>query len=493
MGSLPFVVASIQLINEEYVLAGLIYVSFHVLVLIVLAIYIYGNWAYILPQRKPILANEPAVAVIIPTVSEPVYMLAETIKSVINQDYPRDKLTIVLGDDGNRNEMRSLLETMSQSYPAVRFIYHVPPSHIDSRRKGAAKAGNLNSCFELLTQVAPEIEYIETRDADDLVPYRLFMREMVGQLVGDKNIAFVQAAKLGSYGQPDPFNNNEDLFYQVLMVSRNASRSVFPCGSALVWRASALSQIGGFPTWNLLEDFQSGVEAARAGLKGLYLPVYGALSQQPPEDIPNMYKQRGTWAIDSIRFLIWGNKRGLTLGQILGFCEPGILYVFSGIQYVFAIFSLYLLIFDIPFLVTSPGVNYYVYYFTFTVSGFVFVLNLANRSKVNVSNVLKNAQVFCGLGPIYLYSLVVAFLYGPNRKPRYFVTRKVVVPGIYIFQVLPQLGVVVLSAIGIVSELEGFIDKSLPINWLQLGWAMFFIWIYSRIIWLAGYNVKRPA
>ena len=54
-----------------------------------------------------------------------------------------------------------------------------------------------------------------------------------------------------------------------------------------------------FPTWNLVEDLQSGVEALRRGWRGLYLPIVGAVPQHSPEDVPSVYKQRGTWAVDT--------------------------------------------------------------------------------------------------------------------------------------------------------------------------------------------------
>ena len=89
------------------------------------------------------------------------------------------------------------------------------------------------------------------------------------------------------------------MFYRGQMLARNAHNAAFPCGSGLVWHRDALLDIGGFPAWNLVEDLQSGVEALRRGWRSLYLPIVGAVGQIAPEDLPNFYKQRGTWAIDT--------------------------------------------------------------------------------------------------------------------------------------------------------------------------------------------------
>ena len=119
------------------------------------------------------------------------------------------------------------------------------------------------------------------------------------------------------------------------MLARHAANAVFPCGSGLVWRRAALDDIGGFPTWNLVEDLQSGVEALRRGWNGAYVPIVGAVGQHAPEDLPNMYKQRGTWALDTMRLLVWGDLSGLTWRQRLQFGELGLFYLQSFAVVVF--------------------------------------------------------------------------------------------------------------------------------------------------------------
>jgi len=51
-----------------------------------------------------------------------------------------------------------------------RVEHHLPraPRRGDARRRGDAKAGNLNSCYELL-KAGYDVDWVETRDADDAV------------------------------------------------------------------------------------------------------------------------------------------------------------------------------------------------------------------------------------------------------------------------------------------------------------------------------------
>ena len=188
------------------------------------------------------------------------------------------------------------MNELALAYPKASLRYHRPPRPGDPRRHGEAKAGNLNSALALLP---PEIEFVETRDADDLVGDRHFLRETVGQLLAAENVAFVQTCKAGQVAPHDPFDNHQPHFFQCAMLSRYAANAVFPCGSGMVWRRKALHEIGDFPTWNLVEDLQSGLEALRRGWEGCYLPILGAYAQHSPEDLPNFVKQRGTWALDT--------------------------------------------------------------------------------------------------------------------------------------------------------------------------------------------------
>lgn len=231
-------------------------------------------------------------------------MILRTVESVLDQDWPAHRMAIVVSDDGHSDDLRRALEP----YPVH---YHSPPPRYAPGRDGAAKAGNLNSALAELLRLHPDVAYVETRDADDEVGSRGFLRHCVGQLLADDALAFVQTIKEAQVSAGDPFNNRESMFYRGQMLTRNAANAVFPCGSGVVWRRTALHEIGDFPTWNLVEDLQSGVEALRRGWRGLYVPIVGAVGQHAPEDLANAYKQRGTWAIDTVRLMLWGDLRGL--------------------------------------------------------------------------------------------------------------------------------------------------------------------------------------
>jgi cellulose synthase (UDP-forming) len=398
---------------------------------------IVNHWTVSAPELHPFTDGEAHdVAVIIPTYGEPAEMVHNTARSVLDQNYPAHRLHLIVSDDGHRLAIREIVAQLQQSYPEAEIFYFEPPLRGDPSRRGEAKAGNLNAALDFIHSWEEQPAFIETRDADDLVGDPDFLRHAVGQLVQDPELGFVQTIKEAHVSEGDPFGNLEPLFYRRAMLAKNSADAVFPCGSGLVWRAEALEDIGGFPVWNLVEDLQSGVEALRRGWHGIYIPVVGAFGQTAPEDIPNVVKQRGTWAIDTMRLTFWGDKSGLTLRQHLQFAELGFFYMLSFAVLVFAITPIFSLLFDIyPLIATQTG--YALRFWPFALS--IELLLVALADGLPFESLWRARQTWLGMAPVYIKATLVALFYGPNRKPTYRVTRKEHVYRWYWREILPQL------------------------------------------------------
>ncbi len=380
---------------------------------------IINRWQRAVPVRTPApVGSEPMVAVIIPTLGEPLALLEATVRSVLAQDWPSERLWLLVSDDGSDDRVRELVNELALDYPRTRLRYHRPPGKGDPTRRGDAKAGNLNSA---LTVVPAEIDFIETRDADDLVGDRHFLRETVGQLLAAERLAFVQTAKAGRVSAHDPFDNQQPHFFQCAMLSRYAANAVFPCGSGVVWRREALDEIGDFPTWNLVEDLQSGLEALRLGWEGCYLPILGAYAQHSPEDLPNFIKQRGTWALDTVRLTLWAPKSGLSLRQRLQFYELGLFYMQGPATLVFLFapvlgFALHLY----PVVTTTS--DFVVHFWPFAACLELYLV-LVHRP-MSFEQIWRARLVWAGLCFVYARACLLALLGGRDGKPRYVVTRK---------------------------------------------------------------------
>ncbi len=268
-------------------------------------------------QRGAPLPEElPEIAAVIPTYGEPVEVLEPVIRTLMALDYPSEKLHVYVSDDGRREEVAAL----AKQYGA---IYQQGPGK-------DAKAGNLNSALELIHQVQPNCDLVLTQDADEVIDPQ-FLRKVVGYF-SDPRLAFVQTPKECVVPDSDPFGNRDRVFYDSVQVGRNGVNAAFACGSGVMWRISAVEQVGGFNTWNLVEDMTTSYELHSAGFRSAYHNEIMTVGLSP-DDIPGLLKQRGTWAIDTWRMFLFMNpllKRGkLKPFQRLQYLELGLFYCTS--------------------------------------------------------------------------------------------------------------------------------------------------------------------
>ena len=397
----------------------------------------FNQWCRAVPEPRPLpYGAEQPVGIIVPCCGEPVPMVLRTITSVLEQDWPLEKMVIVVSDDGHDPTLADALS----SWPV---IYYSPPPRFSPGRDGAAKAGNLNAAVTMLFAEHPEVRYVETRDCDDELGSMAFLRHTMGQLEYDDRLAYVQTVKESQVGPRDPFNNREQMFYRGQMLSRHAANAIFPCGSGLLWRREALEDIGLFPDWNLVEDMQSGVEALRRGWQSCYLPIVGAVGQHSPEDLPNVYKQRGTWAIDTVRLMLWSDKRGLNVRQRAQFYEMFLFYLHSFTALVYVPSILLALLGYPPFTTTATSFMIHMLPLVLVTEAWLLAMNRPyndrrRRQRRPIRELWRVRTVWNGMAPVYMRASIKAILGGPHRKPVYKVTRKHNDPRWHWGHILPQ-------------------------------------------------------
>jgi cellulose synthase (UDP-forming) len=458
-----------------------------------LLVTVVNNWQRAVPAERLVPHGlEPPVAVVIPTSHETPQQVDTTARSVLAQDWPEGRVRLIVSDDAHSLDNEWVVARLSAAYPAATIVYHEPPPRGDPSRRGEAKAGNLNSVLEYIERTWPDVRFIETRDADDVVADPAFLRACVGQLEADDRVAYVQTIKEARVSPGDPFDNNQSHFYRGSMLARHAANAVFPCGSGLVWRREALDDIGGFPTWNLVEDLQSGVEALRRGWRGTYLPIVGALAQHAPEDIPVTYKQRGTWAVDTMRLVVWGGLRGLGLRQRLHFLELGLFYLqsFATLAFMAApIIGFALVVYPVH----AGAGDYALHFWPFAAS--LELLLAVLMSGQPYERLWRARQMWAGLAPVYAKACVLAVRGGPNHKPEYVVTRKHDEFSWYWRETLVQMGFLAL----LLGTLAYSLATASLVNEFDVGsayWALFFAILIGGFVRKSWFGVQirpRPA
>ncbi|MFP3868052.1 MAG: glycosyltransferase [Desulfobacteraceae bacterium] len=351
--------------------------------------------------HRPEGLNRPVsypVDVFITYCGEPLPIIQTTLAAVKNLDYESYQVYVL--DDHGLPALASLAQSLG-------FHYHSRP--LAGWPLNDSKSGNLNFGLGL-----SQGEIILALDADQ-VPQPDIISRMIGFFTLP-HVAYVQSQQSFYLPDEDPFFNRDEIFYEVVQLSNDQANAVISCGSGVLYRRQALEEIGGFATWNMVEDLTTSYELVSHGWKGIYFP-YILSRGLAPETLRGVYRQRFQWCLDAMRLFFWDNpllKKGLNLKQRLHFLIIMVTYLISGLVLpIFYLIPLYCYYWGISFLQGQEWV------FLSIRGGYLFLTILSFRYLFFKKAALKQFKILCGLFPVYALGILAALWYLPGRKPLY--------------------------------------------------------------------------
>lgn len=300
----------------------------------------------------------PNVEVFIPTYSEPFDVVEATVVAALNMNYPGEKLTVCVLDDGGRPDLHDHIKKMRVQLKYMErtcTLRYVARSKVQGI-KHHAKAGNINSC--LMLESSTKAEYIVVLDAD-MICHPMFLLRTLGHMYETGNAGVWQKKPFASLVQTpqdfwnvdpsDPLVNCARFFYGPMLQGRDGIGAC-PCvGTGVLFQRDALLSIGGQPTSSITEDYFAAMQLISSGFGTMYLNerlTYG----MAPDDIISLFEQRLRWAIGALQIMLLDNpltKPGLSFVQsllfweasfqyflaygTLLFCVSPIIYIFSGL------------------------------------------------------------------------------------------------------------------------------------------------------------------
>lgn len=277
-------------------------------------------------NRKPVAMPEdlqtwPTIDIMIPTYNEDLSVVKPTLYAALGIDWPHDKLTIYLLDDGNRPEFAAFAQELGIEYLAR-------PTHEN------AKAGNINYALG-----KAKGEFVAIFDCDH-VPTRSFLQMSLGWFFKDAKLGILQTPH--HFFSPDPFERNlgrfrrtpneGSLFYGLVQDGNDLWNATFFCGSCAVMRRSALDEIGGIAVDTVTEDAHTSLRLHRAGYSSAYIRIPQAAGLAT-ESLSAHIQQRIRWARGMVQIFRLDNPllgKGLKLAQRLCYANA-MLHFLSGI------------------------------------------------------------------------------------------------------------------------------------------------------------------
>ncbi|WP_455274025.1 UDP-forming cellulose synthase catalytic subunit [Rhizobium herbae] len=317
------------------------------------------------PSRAATAGKYPSVDVFVPTYNEDSHLLANTLAAAKAMDYPADKLTVWLLDDGGTLQKRTsanLLESQmakSRHQELQILCTDLDVRYLTRDRNEHAKAGNLNNGMQ-----HSQGELIAVFDADH-APARDFLLETVGYFEDDPRLFLVQTPHF--FLNPDPIERNlrtfekmpseNEMFYGIIQRGLDKWNASFFCGSAAVLRRQALDQTGGFSGVSITEDCETAIDLHASGWNSVYVdrPLIAGLQ---PATFASFIGQRSRWAqgmMQILRFKFPPLKRGLSIPQRLCYTSSTLFWLFPFPRTIFLFAPLCYLFFDLEIFTASGG------------------------------------------------------------------------------------------------------------------------------------------
>jgi cellulose synthase catalytic subunit (UDP-forming) len=413
---------------ENYIPAILLYVAeMYCVLMLFLSLFVVSSP---LPSRRPPRIDDenlPSVDVFVPSYNEDANLLASTLAAAKAMNYPADKLTVWLLDDGGTDQKcQSSDKAQAEEAKARRAELQALCAALDvkylTRAKNLhAKAGNLNNGLEHSTG-----DLVAVFDADH-APARSFLEETVGFFNTEKNLFLVQTPHF--FINPDPLERNlgtfdtmpseNEMFYGIIQRGLDRWNGAFFCGSAALLRREALQETNGFSGVSITEDCETALELHARGWKSIYVdrPLIAGLQ---PDTFASFIGQRSRWAqgmmqIMRYRFPLF--KRGLSLPQRLCYLSSMLFWLFPFTRLCFLISPLCYLFFSLE-IFTASGGEFLAYTSTYMMVNFMMQNYLYGRYRWPwISDLYEFIQT------VYLFPAILSVIANPS-KPTFKVTAK---------------------------------------------------------------------
>ena len=382
-------------------------------------------------DRRPLEREDdaalPTVDVFIPTYNEDEFILATTIAAARSMDYPADKLTVWLLDDGGTDQkcadpnLAKAEAARARRASLQQLCAQMDARYLTRARNEHAKAGNMNNGLRSATGAI-----VVVFDADH-APFRSFLRETVGHFAKDPKLFLVQTPHV--FLNPDPIERNlrtfqampseNEMFYSVTQRGLDKWDGSFFCGSAALLRREALDVAGGFSGITITEDCETAFELHAKGWHSAYVdkPLIAGLQ---PETFESFIGQRSRWCQGMFQILLLKNplfKRGLKPIQKLAYLSSMTFWFFPLPRMVFTVAPLLHIFFDVKIFVSSMD-EALAYTATYMVVNLMLQNYLYGRVRWPfISELYEYVQ------GVYLAKAIVAVVLKP-RKPTFNVTAK---------------------------------------------------------------------
>ncbi|KAK1913596.1 hypothetical protein P3342_006839 [Pyrenophora teres f. teres] len=264
---------------------------------------LYFNRVFVIRRpRRPQLNLEgddvPVVAVLITACREDHDTILNVVRAACETDWPKDRLSVILCDDGRSIELEDKMLQVMRKYPYAHYTSRKQPEIPDY------KAGNLNNGlrFSATLNDTPS-PFIAGLDVDMIIQPN-WLRAMMPHLLNDPKMAMTCPPQyFWNIPRNDRVRQDLDYFYAVTELVHDGLGSADCVGSGYLARREAIDDIGGFPTYSISEDTACSSMLLGKGWSMAYIDEYLQCGEMP-DTLSGHIKQRTRWTIGNVQTAI---------------------------------------------------------------------------------------------------------------------------------------------------------------------------------------------
>jgi cellulose synthase (UDP-forming) len=371
--------------------------------------------------------------------------------------------TIIL-DDGESDEVRQLAKKVGVSY--LRRTEHQ-----------GAKAGNINNGLRFTQN-----DFVAVFDADH-IPKPLFLYQTLPYFY-DKRVAFVQSPQI-YHNLTNLISSGagyaQSLFYRFICPGKNKFNAAFCVGTNVVFRRSALDDIGGMYDKSKSEDIWTSLRLHEQGWKTIFTPDELSAGEAP-ETIKAYFKQQQRWATGGLEILFHHNlilTKKLSFNQKLQYMWTAAFYLHGlATAALFFLPAIYIIFGMSPINSNLGFMHWFLVYGSFY--GLQIIVASYTMRGFRSETLILSTVTF----PIYLRALKNAFLRLPDK---WHVTGQKNLDSSFNY-IVPQL---LLFIFLVLVDILGLISfyKNTTIS-LALGWNLINTYVFGYFIYFA-YREQR--
>ena len=256
--------------------------------------------------KNPKLTHYPTVTIAVPAFNEEKTIL-KTIKSLLNLDYPINKLKIIVIDDGSTDNTYSIAKSITD------------PRLIVYTKKNGGKGSALNFAIQ-----KSKTEFFGALDADSFVDSKS-LKKMIG-FFSDLKVAAVTPS-MRVYNPQNILQKIQYIEYLIGIYLRKifaflGAIHVTP-GPFSIYRKSFFDKYGGYDENNLTEDIEIALRIQSNNLQ-IENSVDASVFTVSPDSFKTLFKQRIRWYVGFIQNIIDYKKLfSLKYGNLGFFVLPG--------------------------------------------------------------------------------------------------------------------------------------------------------------------------